>query len=58
MSGQIETVSFDRAKKRRLRAAFNKAEADGREEFTFEGNPYLVAYARYLLEWLDTILPD
>jgi hypothetical protein len=39
-----------------LRAAYDKAcakEHDHRTVFVFDGNEYLVGYAKYLLEYLD-----
>lgn len=46
-------IDFDRAKTRRLRAAYNRAVEAGKEQFTFEGNELLTSYAKYLLEYLD-----
>lgn len=49
-------VSFDIPTRERLRQAYEAAKAAGTDVFTFEGNEYLVSYARYLLEYLDTRL--
>lgn len=49
-------VSFDRAKTDRLKLAMKEAKDQGRESFVFEGNEFLVAYAEYLVEYLDGYL--
>lgn len=49
-------IEFTIVKKLALRKAYNKAVEDKRDQFTFEGNEYLVSYAKYLLEFLDTKL--
>lgn len=51
------TVNFDRAKLRRLCAAYETAVAAGATQFTFEGSELLVSYARYLIEYLEGALP-
>lgn len=51
------TVQFDRPKLERLKAAIKAAEAAGAETFTFEGHDYLVSYAKYLVEYLESRLP-
>lgn len=48
-----EMVDFDIPKRERLRTAYEQAIAAKQDQFQFEGNEYLVAYARYLLEYLD-----
>ncbi len=50
------SIHFDKAKRNRLRAAYEAAKGLGKDQFTFEGHEYLVSYARYLLEYLDTKL--
>jgi len=50
-------MEFDRAKAERLRKAYKAAVAAGKEEFMFEGNLFLTAYAKYVLEYLDMRLP-
>lgn len=47
---------FDRARRDRLRKAYDAAVAAKQEQFNFEGNDLLVAYAKYLLEYLDSRL--
>jgi hypothetical protein len=48
-----EQVSFDRATRDRLRLAYDRAVAEGLEQFRFEGRDWVVAYAKYVLEYLD-----
>lgn len=40
---------------KRFRKAVKTAEVNGREQFTFDGNEYLVGYAKYLIEYLDSV---
>src|SRR3954463_873057 len=51
-------MTFDRPRKQRLRAAYNAALAADQEQFTFEGAELLTSYARYVLMYLDTKLPN
>jgi hypothetical protein len=49
-------VNFTPEMRDGLRAAYDKAcakEHDHRTVFVFDGNEYLVGYAKYLLEYLD-----
>lgn len=36
-----------------LRQAYDKAVAQNKETFTFQGEEFATSYAKYLLEWLD-----
>lgn len=45
-------VTFTPEKTRRLQKRYNLAVANGEEKFTFEGDEYLTAYAKYLLQYL------
>jgi hypothetical protein len=49
-------VEFDRPKLERLKKAIKAAEIAGADTFTFEGHDYLVSYARYLVEYLESRL--
>jgi hypothetical protein len=51
-------VEFDRPKLDRLRAAIKAAEAAGVDTFAFDGHDYLVSYARYLVEYLESRLSE
>lgn len=46
-------ISFDAKKREQLRKAYNAARDAGQEQFKFEGRDVLVAYAKYMLEYLD-----
>ena len=50
-------VTFDIPKRERLREAYKKAVKKhgerSRDSFEFEGGEYVIAYAGYLLEYLD-----
>lgn len=49
-----EFISFDLAAYRRFRRVYEKAVKEEKTEFEFEGREYLVSYAKYLLEYLET----
>lgn len=48
-----DTVTFDRAKLRRLKNAYRAAMTRGEQQFTFEDHELLVTYAKYLIEHLE-----
>ena len=56
MSGR-DMVTFDRPKLERLKLVYQEAIEAKRESFWFEGKEYLVAYARYLIEYLESVIP-
>ena len=45
-------MDFTRPKYLKLRRAYNSAVNKGEQQFTFEGQPLLTSYAKYLLEFL------
>lgn len=47
-------VTFDAKKVEEFRKAYVNAKENKAESFFFEGGEYLVSYAKYLLEYLDT----
>jgi hypothetical protein len=47
------TISFDRVKLAKLKRYYNRALKYKRDQFTFEGSELLVAYAKYLIEYLE-----
>ena len=60
MSDDTKTVAFDRPKLARLKRAYEarlKETSDATETFRFEGNEYVIGYAKYLIEYLDKELP-
>lgn len=49
-------INFDRQKLANLKRAYTKAKNEGSEQFKFENHDYLTAYARYLIEYLESAL--
>ncbi len=47
------TMTFDLARLERFRQARNEARAADQDSFEFDGHPFLVRYADYLIEYLD-----
>ena len=47
------TMTFDLARLERFRQARNEAQAAAQDSFEFDGHPFLVRYADYLIEYLD-----
>ena len=50
------SINWTRPMMDRFRRAYLKATADRVETFVFEDNEFLVAYARYLIQYLETQL--
>ena len=48
-----QTMTFDLARLERFRQARNEAQAADQDSFEFDGHPFLVRYADYLIEYLD-----
>ena len=46
-------VQFDAPRLKALKVDYDKSVASGQHEFTHDGNQYLVAYAKYLIEYLE-----
>ena len=46
-------MEFTKAKYIKLRTAYNRAMREGKIQFTFEGQEILVAYAKYLIQYLE-----
>ena len=53
----MSSIAWDRPKLTRLKHAIAKAKRNRLEVFTFEDHEYLVAYAKYLIDYLDRVLP-
>lgn len=49
----METVQFDLKKLKLLKAAYANAVNRHLETFAFDGNAYVVGYAKYLIEYLE-----
>lgn len=52
----MSTIDFTPAKYQKLKAAYAKAQVEHKDRFYFEGNVLLVSYAKYLLEYLESVL--
>lgn len=50
-------VDFDRAKLERLKLRVKEAVEKNEETFTFEGNEFVLSYAKYFIEYLESRLP-
>lgn len=50
---KAKMVEFTAEKLARLKMAYKKAVADKVEAFTFEGDEWVVGYAKYAIEYLD-----
>lgn len=53
MSTRHEVADFTPEKRDRLRAAYDDATSRHLSTFQFEGNVYVTAFAKYVLEYLD-----
>ena len=42
---------------KRFKAEYEKQRAAGNAEFTFDGHQFVTGYAKYLIEYLKTLLP-
>jgi hypothetical protein len=49
----MKTITFTRVKLQALKQAYNTAKRLDSLDFTFEGQQMLVAYAKYLIEYLE-----
>lgn len=54
MKREIETVMWTRPKLNRLKKAYTQAVADNADTFWFENHEYVVGYAKYLIEFLES----
>jgi len=52
--GEEVTVLWTEEKLGQLKIALSRAEKDGRECIVFEGHTIVVAYGRYLADWLES----
>jgi hypothetical protein len=48
----MTTATFSRSDYGKLKHAYNKAIKGNKKEFTFDGNVYIIEYAKYLCEYL------
>ena len=53
--GPPRTIRFTPEKLTAYRAAYQKAVDEGAEEFMFEDHEWLTSYAKYMIEYLETV---
>ena len=51
-----DTITWDRAKLERFRAAYVMANIERKDVFKFDGHDFVASYARYLIMYLDSQL--
>lgn len=51
-------IEFTPEKVARLRQSIESAERQGEKTFSFEGHELYVPYAKYLLEYIEKVLPE
>ncbi len=51
----MKMISFDKRKLKELKNLYNKAIKENKESFTYNGDEYLTSYAKYLIEYLETV---
>jgi hypothetical protein len=56
MKAEEILTTFDREKYDKLEKQYNEAVDKKETQFKFEGQPILVAYAKYLLEYLKPLV--
>jgi hypothetical protein len=50
----MTTINFTRAKLAQLKDHYTMAKRRGADQFEFEGHPIIMAYAKYLIEYLES----
>jgi hypothetical protein len=50
----VKTINFDEPTYRRFKRAYQIAEKAHRTEFEFDNQTYLLEFAKYVLEYLET----
>ena len=51
-------IAFTQEKVAKLRQCIESAKRQGKTTFNFEGHTLFVPYAQYLLEYVESILPE
>lgn len=54
MADKQKTIVWTKPMLERLRKAYQKAVADKADTFVFDGNEFVVDYAKYLIQYLDS----
>jgi hypothetical protein len=50
-------IDFDRAKLERLKVRVKEAVEKDEQTFKFEGSEFMLSYAKYVIEYLESKLP-
>lgn len=53
MADEQKMISWTKPMLERFRKAYQKAVADNADTFMFDGNEFVVGYAKYLIQYLD-----
>jgi hypothetical protein len=56
MANDVITTTFDKEKYQELQDCYDLAKNQNKEQFNFYGEVLLVAYAKYLLEYLKPLV--
>lgn len=54
VSGITNYINFDKIKFESFKICYNKAVENNLNEFEFEGNDYVVPFAKYLIEYFES----
>jgi hypothetical protein len=54
MKHRTNTINFTKESFERFKRDYAYAKAEGFEAFTFEGHEILVAYAKYMIQYIET----
>ena len=54
MSNTVQTIEFTKEKLQLFKHDYKKAKEKELSEFTFEGHGFLLDYAKYAIEYLDS----
>jgi hypothetical protein len=54
----MKMITWNGPKLQRMKDAYDRAKATGRDQFNFEGNRYVTGYAKYLIEYLEDKLKE
>jgi len=57
MAAPPNAIPWDRPMLERFKSALALAPGDKHSVFTFDNNEFVKSYAKYLIEYLETILP-
>ena len=56
MARDVTLIEWNREKLERFKRVYRKSGAGGRQVFEFEGYEFVLDYAKYLIEYLETKL--